>query len=115
MKSIKHIVKDIREELDGAEHYAEIAAKLRDTDMTAANTYAEMARQELSHVDKLHGLAVKLINEQKTAGVTVPAAMQAVWDWEHEGMVERSTRIKMLLDMSYELTAVKIKRRHKEE
>lgn len=100
MKAIKEIVEDIRDELDGAKHYAEKAVKLRDTDMTASNTYAEMSRQELAHVDKLHGLAVKLINEQRASGATVPTAMQAVWDWEHENMIEHTARIKSLLDMA---------------
>lgn len=99
MKAIKEIVEDIRDELDGAKHYAEKAVRMRDTDMTAANTYAEMARQELGHADKLHGMAVKLINEQRAAGVTPPASMQVVWDWEHERMIDQTARIKALLDM----------------
>ena len=100
MKAIKSIVADIRDELEVAQHYAEMAAKLRDTDATAAGIYAEMARQELTHVDKLHGMAVKLINESKAAGHEAPAAMQAVWDWEHSGMIDRTARIRALLDMA---------------
>lgn len=99
MKAIKEIVEDIRDELDGAKHYAEKAVKMRDTDMTAATTYAEMSRQELTHVDKLHNMAVKLINEQRASGVTPPASMQAVWDWEHEKMIDYVARVKALLDM----------------
>lgn len=100
MKAIKDIVEDIRDELDGAKHYAEKAVRMRDTDMSAANTYAEMSRQELSHVDKLHAMAVKLINEHRAAGHTAPAAMQAVWDWEHSRMMDTVVRIKALLDMA---------------
>lgn len=100
MKAIKEIVEDIREELDGAKHYAEKAVKMHDTDREAAAAYADMARQELSHVDRLHGLAVKLINTQKANEVAVPVAMQAVWDWEHEHMIDTTMRIKALLDMA---------------
>ena len=99
MREIKHIVENIREELEGAEKYAKIAAKMKADDSTSASVYAEMARQELGHVDNLHKMAVRAIEKQKAAGVVVPPAMQAVWDWEHENMVEHTARIKTLLNM----------------
>ena len=99
MKAIKEIVEDIREELDGAKHYAEKAVKMWDTDRDAATAYADMARQELSHADRLHGLAVKAINAERAKGVEPPAAMQAVWEWEHEKMIDATARIRHLLDM----------------
>ena len=97
MKEIKHIVENIREELEGAEHYAKIAAKMKTENATDAAEYADMARQELGHVEKLHKMAVRAIERQRDAGVTPPAAMKAVWDWEHENMREKTARIKMLL------------------
>lgn len=97
MREIRDIVEDIRDELDGAKHYAELAVKMKGT--MAANTYAEMSRAELGHVDKLHGMAVQMINDQRAKGVTPPAAMQAVWDWEHERMIDRVAHIKHILDM----------------
>lgn len=99
MREIKHIVEDIREELEGAEKYAKIAAKMKTEDSTNASVYAEMARQELGHVENLHKMAVRAIEKQRAAGVMPPAAMQAVWDWEHENMVEKTARIKTLLNM----------------
>ena len=99
MKEIKYIVEDIREELKGAEHYAKIAAKLKAEHSSNASVYAEMARQELGHVDELHKMAVKAIERQRDEGVTPPAAMQAVWDWEHENMMEKTAKIRTLLAM----------------
>ena len=99
MKDIKYIVKQIREELDGAEHYAKVAAKIKDTRSSDASTYAEMARQELGHVDGLHKMAVRLIEKAKADGTMTPPAMQAVWDWEHEQMIDRVAQIKSLLSM----------------
>lgn len=99
MKDIKYIVKQIREELEGAESYAKAAAKLKETRGSDASTYAEMARQELGHVDCLHKMAVRLIEKAKADGTTTPPAMQAVWDWEHEQMIDRVARIKSLLSM----------------
>ena len=99
MKEIKHIVENIRDELDGAEHYAMTAAKLKDLNSADSAAYADMARQELGHVDNLHKMAVRAIEKQRAAGVTPPVAMQAVWDWEHEKMMDRVARIKQLLAM----------------
>lgn len=98
MKMIAEIVEDIREELDGAEHYAKKATKYKGIDERLASTYATMASQELSHVDTLHTQAVRLIQDQQATGREVPAGMQAVWDWEHEHMMDRVARIKILLD-----------------
>ena len=99
LKAIKDIVEDIREEIDGAMHYAKKAVAMKDTDKDASTAYADMARQELSHADRLHGLAVKAINAERAKGVEPPAAMQAVWDWEHEKMIDATARIRHLLDM----------------
>ena len=41
MKEIKHIVENIREELEGAEHYAKVAAKMKSDNPTDASVYAE--------------------------------------------------------------------------
>lgn len=100
MEAIKNIVEDIREELDGGKHYAELAVKMRDIDSAASSMYAEMARQELGHADNLHKLAVKMIDAERAAGHDAPAAMKAVWDWEHSLMIDKMARIKALLDMA---------------
>ena len=100
MKEIKHIVENIREELEGAEKYAMIAAKIKADNPTDASVYADMARQELNHVDNLHKMAVRAIDRKKAEGNIVPAPMQAVWNWEHEKMMEEVAHIKTLLSMA---------------
>ena len=97
MRKIKIIVEQIGEELEGAETYAKYAAKLKDTDKDLAAVYRDLASAELSHVDKLHEQVVRAIATEKSKGTDVPAAMQAVWDWEHDKMVDRTARIKMIL------------------
>lgn len=97
MKDIKHIVEDIRGELVAAEHYAKSAAKLKDDRSADASAYADMSRQEMAHADQLHKIAVRMIEKYRETGAAVPPAMQAVWDWEHEQMMDRVARIKMLL------------------
>lgn len=100
MKIIKHLVEDINEELEGAEHYAKLATKYKDTDRQLADTYAKLANTELDHVDALHGQVVRIIKDWKaTSKQEVPAAMQAVWDWEHEKSIDTEARIKNMLAM----------------
>lgn len=99
MRKIAMIVKDIKDELEGAEHYAKMAAQYKDEDKALADAYAEMASQELSHVDKLHAQVVRVIKEYRDAGNKPPEAMMAVWDWEHEDMVSHTAKIKILLEM----------------
>lgn len=98
MKIIKHLVEDIREELEGAEHYAKLATQYRDEDRGLADAYSKLAEAELGHVDALHAQVVRLIQEYKASNKgPVPAAMQAVWDWEHERMIDTITRVRALL------------------
>lgn len=100
MKSIKHIVACIQWELDGAERYAKHATEYKDKDRTLADVYARAADSALANVDMLHAQAVRLIQAYKASGKgDVPAAMQAVWDWEHERMVDTIARVKMLLNV----------------
>lgn len=99
MKMMAEIVEDIREELEGAEHYAKKATQYKDQDRRLSGMYADLASQELSHVDALHTQAVRLIQDQRATGAEVPAGMQAVWDWEHGKMMEHVSRVKVLLDM----------------
>lgn len=99
MKAIKTIVKDIREELEGAEHYAKLAVQYKDENRQLADSYSKIAQSELNHIDVFHSQAVRMIQEQRTSGVQVPAAMQAVWDWEHEKMIDGVARIKTILSL----------------
>lgn len=57
-----------------------------------------MATQEPVHVDALRAQSVRLIKEFRTAGNVPPVGMQDVWDWEHEKMMEETTRVKMMLE-----------------
>lgn len=98
MKIIKHIVEDIREEMEGAEHYAKMATKYKDEDRALADCYVKMAETEMGHVNNLHDHAVRLIKASKASGVETPVSMQAVWDWEHDKMIDTMARVKSLLN-----------------
>ena len=80
-----------------AESYAMQAAMLHDEDRQLSEMYARLAGEELEHAHREHEQAVRIIREYRDAGHEVPVATQAVWDWEHEMMVEDEARIKILI------------------
>lgn len=88
MKQIKELAQNMEEELHDAHKYAEMALKYKGDDNSLAQMYYELSRQELEHSKKEHEQAARLIAEYKVKGNEVPAAMQAVWDWEHERMID---------------------------
>lgn len=99
MKEIKYLSEYIQEELEDAEKYAKAALRYKDVDREFSQVFAELSKQELAHSETLHHQAVRLIKSQTDKGVTVPASMQAVWDWEHDKMMDRTAKIKQMLDM----------------
>lgn len=99
MKIIKYLAEQIREELEDAENYAKQAHKVKEEDRELSNTLAELSRQELAHSDALHLQAERLIKKTRENGIVPPAAMTAVWDWEHERLIEKTAHVKHLVDM----------------
>ncbi len=100
MKVIKTVVENIKEELDGAENYAKLATRYKDTDKVLADTYSKIAAVELDHVNMLHDQVARIIKDWKVkSGEEPPAAMQAVWDYEHERSIDKVANIKTLLEI----------------
>ena len=91
------LVEDMWEELEGAKHYAEMAVANKGIDGIKTGVYGDMAKQELTHFENLHKLAVQELNSHK--GEEHHAA-QMVWDWEHGKMMRRAAKIRAMLDMA---------------
>ena len=100
MKAIKTLVDNMRDEMHDASKYADLALKNKDDDRELSSMYMELAKQELDHSDKEHAQAVRLINRFRDSGKTVPEAMQAVWDWEHEKLIEDRKAVEITLDLA---------------
>lgn len=92
-------MKEIKEELNGAEHYAKRATQYKEEDQALSRDYADMASQELTHVDKLHNQAVRIIQAYRAEHGAPPEAMLAVWNWEHEAMMDHTAKVKALLSV----------------
>ena len=97
MKKIKWIAEKIAEELHDAEEYAKAAHHYKESDSELSRCCASLAEEELKHSDKLHREAIRAIQEYRDSGHEAPAAMQAVWDWEHDKMIDHTARIRHML------------------
>lgn len=96
MKVIKELIEMINDELEGAEHYAMCSLKYKHEYPGLANTLHEISTQEMRHVTLLHEEVVKVIKMYREKHGEPPAAMQAVYDWEHEKQIEEAHEIKLL-------------------
>lgn len=98
MKQIKMYVGHIKAELHDAEEYAREAAISEDS--KTADVFSTLAKDELGHAHKLHDQAARVISEYRAKGNPVPEAMLAVWEWEHEQMIDHEARVISLLNIS---------------
>ena len=96
MKIIKTLTDMIEDELEGAEHYAECALMYKEDHPQLANTLYEISTQEMRHVNMLHEEVVKIINRHREEHGEPPAAMKAIYEWEHNKQIDRAKEIKIL-------------------
>ena len=98
MKVLKDLIQKANETMDEIEWYAEKAHHLRVDHKSLADKYIKIAEMHVNIYTMLHDSMVELIDEQKRKGVEVPAAMQAIWDYEHEKLVKEFAEAKYLIE-----------------
>lgn len=98
MKILKHLIEKADDTLEEIEWYAEKAHHLRVDHKALADTYAKIAEMHLSIYSMLHERMVSLIEDQRKTGTPVPAAMMAIWDYEHEKLVKEFAEAKYMVD-----------------
>lgn len=99
MRIIEKLSKQIKSEIKGAEKYIECALKHKSDDKELAELYYTLATEEMTHSERLHKAVLREIEKHKATGKEVPPAMQAVWNYQHEEIVEYSTEVKMMIEM----------------
>lgn len=99
MKKIADIVKDIRSELSGSEHCAKSAMRYKEEDRSLADVYADTAAQKMGTANQYHAQVARVIREYRSEHGDPPASMMAVYNWEHEAMIEDMANVKALLEL----------------
>lgn len=96
MKVIKYLSEMIEDELEGAEHYAENAIKYKEEMPALAETLLEISTQEMRHVNMLHDKVAEIINRHRAEHGEPPAAMMAIYEWEHQRQIDKAKKVKIL-------------------
>ena len=103
MTKIKKYVEDIKDELDSAKAYMEMALEYKAlNNANSANRYTrykEMSIQELSHAQTLHEYAVQDIEQLKIVYPEIPQDMLDKWNKAHVEYVEKAAWIKQMQSM----------------
>ena len=88
----------IEEEISDAEKYAKCALEMKSERPSLAQTFYNLATDEMKHMNMLHDEVTKIINEYKSQGQEVPVEMQAVYDYLHKKQIEKATNVKIMME-----------------
>jgi hypothetical protein len=98
MKILKDLIEKANDTLEEIEWYAEKAHHLRSEHKPLADTYIKLADMHINIYGILHDKMVTCIEEEKKNGIEAPAAMKAIWEYEHEKMVKEFSEAKYLVE-----------------
>lgn len=98
MIDIMRLCKEIREELEGAENYAQMFQKFKDGNLAYAKKYCEMAEDELKHSEYLHSFVISRLKELRNKGVE-SEFLAEFWDDENRNYIDKIAKIRMILSI----------------
>ena len=98
MKVIATIVDLIEDEQNGAQQYAELALKYKTEHPKLAEKLHELAGVEMMHAKALHTEATRLIEEERARSGEPPAAMMAVYDYEHRKLIKKAAETRAMIE-----------------
>ena len=102
MKIIKELADLIEDELEGAENYAKLAGHFKRDHPQLASVFFDISTQEMHHVNMLHDEVAKLIREHREKHGEPPAAMLAIYDWQHKKHIEEAAEVKRYQELYME-------------
>ena len=99
MKEIKELEDHIGEELHDAKKYIKCALHYKEENKELADLYATLSQEEMGHMEKLHKMAVSMIEEYRKEHGEPPADMLAVYNYVHEKHINKAKEVKMMIAM----------------
>ena len=98
MRAIKQAINKIKDEVKGANEYAQEYLELKMSGSPRTKAYYEMAQQELTHALTLHEFVVKDIEEIRKT-YTPTQSMLDMWEHEHGKIIDKIAWIRQILSM----------------
>ena len=98
MKILKNLISKADDTLEEVEWYAEKALMYKTEHKGLADVYNKVADMHITIYDMLHKQMVELIEEKRRMGVTPPPEMMAIYEYEHEKLVEEFSHAKVMVD-----------------
>lgn len=96
MEKIDAIIERVEEELEDALTYTWKSMHEKGKDTELSNTYAELARQELTHADMLCTQATRILNMNHEEYKD----MQKIWDWHYKKFLHKKQHIRAMMTSS---------------
>ena len=95
MKIIRCIAEKIKEEINDADAYINLAMEWKEEEPDAAELFYELSTEELGHMEKLHELVTTIIEDYQKENGEPPAGMMALYEYLHEQQIENTMRVKV--------------------
>lgn len=89
MKVIRDLEELIEEEIHDVKKYAKMAAELKQDHPALAQVLYTISTQEDGHQAALHSEVVKIIEQYRKTHGDPPAAMMAVYEYQHKRSIEK--------------------------
>lgn len=96
MRVIKVLSKQIEEELEDSNKYIDSALTYRTQFPKLAETYIELANEEIGHTERLHKQVVSLISEIQ---IEIPKFMQELWEEKHIELITKTAELKTKIEL----------------
>lgn len=96
MRVIKVLSKQIEEELEDSNKYINSALTYRTQFPKLAETYIELANEEIGHAEQLHKQVVSLISEIQ---IEIPKFMQELWEEKHIELITKTAELKTKIEL----------------
>ncbi len=96
MRVIKVLSKQIEEELEDSNKYIDSALTYKTQFPKLAETYIELANEEIGHAERLHKQVVSLISEIQ---IETPKFMQELWEEKHIELITKTAELKTKIEL----------------
>ena len=95
MMIIKAITEKIKEEIEDANAYADLALEWSEKEPEAADVFLELSKEEMGHAEKLHTIVTEEIRKYREENGDPPPGRLAVYNYLHEQEIEAAMRVKI--------------------